>query len=320
MMAKVSLESEIEQTLWAEALATATELCNITVCKPDGFESCYEKLFGKEPPLLGYLKIFGTVCFVTKRNIRSKYESRSIKCIVLGCARDPAPDCYRFLNLETNKVILSRDVTWKEEQPIMKENTDTVEEQSRMKENTDVEEEQPIIEQSKVEQPVMESFSDEENQNKSSNEESDSGSSDEGHRDKLNVRIDQLQCLFMGGKGKNDTAVPDKYSEAINQVSWRKAMIKELNSIKQRDVWEPVKAIDVKNGTRILSTRWLYTVKSDGTCKVRLVAMGRFQRPGLDYWETFAPVVSDSIIRMALCVANNRNWEIQQRLTLRQHS
>ncbi len=71
----------------------------------------------------------------------------------------------------------------------------------------------------------------------------------------------------MGGKGKNDTAVPDKYSEAINQVSWRKAMIKELNSIKQRDVWEPVKAIDVKNGTRILSTRWLYTVKSDGTCK-----------------------------------------------------
>ncbi len=56
----------------------------------------------------------------------------------------------------------------------MKENTDTVEEQSRMKENTDVEEEQPIIEQSKVEQPVMESFSNEENQNKSSNEESDS--------------------------------------------------------------------------------------------------------------------------------------------------
>ncbi len=40
--------------------------------------------------------------------------------------------------------------------------------------------------------------------------------------------------------------------------------------------------------------------------------MGCFQKPGIDYWETFSPVVSDSVIRMTLCVANHRKWDIQQ--------
>ncbi len=40
--------------------------------------------------------------------------------------------------------------------------------------------------------------------------------------------------------------------------------------------------------------------------------MGCFQRPGIDYWETFAPEVSDSVIRTTLCIANHREWDIQQ--------
>ncbi len=35
------------------------------------------------------------------------------KCVMVGYAKDHAPDCYRFLNLESKKIVLSRDVTWK---------------------------------------------------------------------------------------------------------------------------------------------------------------------------------------------------------------
>ncbi len=110
----------------------------------------------------------------------------------------------------------------------------------------------------------------------------------------------------------DEAMTPKNYNEALTNKKWRAAMIKELSCIQQRGVWKAVNTKDVGNGSRILSTRWLYSIKNDGTCKARLVAMGCFQRPGIDYWETFSPVVSDPVIRMTLCVANHRNWDIQQ--------
>ncbi len=53
-------------------------------------------------------------------------------------------------------------------------------------------------------------------------------------------------------------------------------------------------------------------MKGDGTYKARLAVLGYFQRPGVDFWESYSPVVSDPVIRTLLCVANHRNWDIQQ--------
>ncbi|GJV86516.1 ribonuclease H-like domain-containing protein [Tanacetum coccineum] len=83
----------------------------------------------------------------------------------------------------------------------------------------------------------------------------------------------------------------------------------------------------VKNGTWILVPRptsvnmvrsmWLFKHKfhADGTLsryKARLVANGSSQQLGVDFDETFSPVVKPATIRMVLSLAVSRKWPIHQ--------
>lgn len=48
------------------------------------------------------------------------------------------------------------------------------------------------------------------------------------------------------------------------------------------------------------------------THKSRLVAIGNHQRPGIDYFETFSPVIKHAKIRLILGTAVSRNWPLMQ--------
>jgi hypothetical protein len=55
--------------------------------------------------------------------------------------------------------------------------------------------------------------------------------------------------------------------------------------------------------------------KSDGSIdryKARLVAKGFKQRYGIDYEDTFSPVVKAAIIRIVLSIAVSRGWSLRQ--------
>ncbi|XP_055589222.1 uncharacterized protein LOC129741505 [Uranotaenia lowii] len=73
--------------------------------------------------------------------------------------------------------------------------------------------------------------------------------------------------------------------------SWKVAIDEEMTALKENKTWEPV-SLPPGHRKPILN-KWVFTVKDDGRYKARLVAKGCSQRPGLDNWETYTPVVPD---------------------------
>jgi hypothetical protein len=100
--------------LWTEAARTATDLENILVSTRKPIAS-YNAFFEKELPGLRNMRTFGEIAIVNdhkKRKMRGKLDDRGRPCLLLGRAENHNRDVYRFLNLETDRIIRSRDALW----------------------------------------------------------------------------------------------------------------------------------------------------------------------------------------------------------------
>ena len=67
----------------------------------------------------------------------------------------------------------------------------------------------------------------------------------------------------------------------------------------------------------MVGCEWVYKLKlhSDGTnarYKARLVVKGFHQQAGIDYTETFSPVVKLATVRLVLSIAVSFNWSLRQ--------
>ena len=110
---------------------------------------------------------------------------------------------------------------------------------------------------------------------------------------------------------------PLSYREARHsphRVQWEQAMQEELDSIRANDTYE---LVPLPAGRRAIGSKWVYKVKrhADGTVdrfKARLVAKGYAQRYGIDFTETFAPVVRFSSLRAILALAASNDYEVHQ--------
>ena len=99
-----------------------------------------------------------------------------------------------------------------------------------------------------------------------------------------------------------------------DQVHWRKAIRAELESMRLRGVFRAAK---LPNGQRTIGTKWVFKIKrkADGSIekyKARLVAKGFKQQYGIDYTETFSPVVKYVTLRMVIAIAKYFDWPLDQ--------
>ncbi|KAK2405521.1 putative mitochondrial protein [Trifolium repens] len=107
---------------------------------------------------------------------------------------------------------------------------------------------------------------------------------------------------------------PVMYAEAVKDERWREAMQSEIQALENNETWT---LTSLPQGKKALGCKWIYKIKrkSDGTVeryKARLVILGNHQVEGIDYTETFAPVVKMVTVRTVLAVAATRNWELHQ--------
>ncbi len=114
MLNDSKLTSALHKKLWAEAANTATLLENRL--KPRDCDSyAFSRFCGKgvksaiQP---NTLHKFGEICITTDHSqlLKGKLSDCGKNCLFLGYAESHARGAYCLLNLETNQVILSRDV------------------------------------------------------------------------------------------------------------------------------------------------------------------------------------------------------------------
>ena len=95
---------------------------------------------------------------------------------------------------------------------------------------------------------------------------------------------------------------------------WKQAMNDEFQALLRNQTWSLVPPSSVQS---VVQCKWVFRtkLKVDGLLdkyKARLVAKGFQQTPGVDFSETFSPVVKASTICIVFTLAVSRGWDIQQ--------
>ncbi|GKD71121.1 retrovirus-related pol polyprotein from transposon TNT 1-94 [Tanacetum coccineum] len=119
------------------------------------------------------------------------------------------------------------------------------------------------------------------------------------------------ECLFVVFLSKEE---PKKVSKALKHPGWVDAMQDKLNQFTRNKVWTLVPA---PYGKTIIGSKWVFRNKIDETGiviknKARLVAQGYNQQEGIDYDETFDPVVRLKAIKIFLTFATYMNFIVYQ--------
>ena len=107
---------------------------------------------------------------------------------------------------------------------------------------------------------------------------------------------------------------PKGFKSAAKSPEWLAAMDDEIRALTHNHTWELVPR---PPATNVVGSKWIFRIKyhSDGSIdrfKARLVAQGYTQLYGLDFHDTFSPVVRASTVRIVLSIAVTRGWNIRQ--------
>ncbi|GJS79309.1 ribonuclease H-like domain-containing protein [Tanacetum coccineum] len=108
--------------------------------------------------------------------------------------------------------------------------------------------------------------------------------------------------------------IPNNPSHALKDPNWRNAMYDKYNALVKNDTWLLVPR---PAGVNMVCSMWLFKHKfhADRTLshyKARLVANSSSQQLGVDFDETFSPVVKPATVRMVLSLAMSHKWPIHQ--------
>jgi transposase InsO family protein len=329
------LDNSLDEKLWGEAIRTAVYLKNRTPTSANAQGKTPIELWTRNPvPTLSHLIPFGTRAFrhVPKER-RTKWDSHGEECVVIGYE---GTNQYRVLS--GGKIHSSRDVRivgdkgGKKEEKGEEQNgvelgeggfdlaAESEEEmegqesgqkeragrrQESLQQEMEVRPESPAADWEALAEEIRDDERD-----TTPLEPRRSGRSTAGQFSSTRY-YDEAFLAHL------DPDEPASFTEAMSsplQKEWKKAIEEELESIKANETW---KIVDLPKARTPIKSRWVFRIKrgSGGEIiryKARVVAKGFTQRYGIDYLETYAPVVKLSSLRILLALAAARNYEIDQ--------
>jgi hypothetical protein len=106
--------------------------------------------------------------------------------------------------------------------------------------------------------------------------------------------------------------IPSSARATFANPHWRAAMEEEYGALISNGTWE---LVPQPHGSNVVTGKWVFPhkLRADRTLryKARWVHRGFTQRPGVNYDETFSPVVKSATVRTVLATAVSRTWHIQ---------
>lgn len=309
-------DAKMGKEFWAEASNTAVYLHNRTVLPALNDKTPYEVWTGYKPDI-SHLRIFGSRVMVhVAKEKRQKWDKKSEEQILVGYPEDIKG--YRVYSPITKKFSTSRDVMIMEDVKSLisipvTESKECNEESLDSVGDTSLEE---------AEDNMIESYVDNSDVTYIPSEYEDAESTELGdsEHEKRSVRIRKKperygysnMCADIGVKVLDD-ASDLTVQEALagpEKEQWLSAIREELDCFSENDAWE---LVDAPDSGAVVKCKWVLKKKyCDGKVRyrARLVAKGFTQRPGVDYQETFSPVIRHSTLRYLFALSVQLNMDI----------
>ncbi|KAG2875237.1 hypothetical protein PC115_g23956 [Phytophthora cactorum] len=328
--------AKLDKCFWAEAAMTAIYVKNRLPSPKIEHKTPFEIVY-KSKPSVKHMRVFGCRTYIlTPKEKRLKWDPKARAGIFLGY--EEVSKAYRLYDIEAGQVVISRDVNFDESTfglspRISDEDVDDLDVDSldidddgprqteykqtgKRKSRPSDEDEATRRPHTVRHRPGLEEASAPDSSSSShrvdTDEEEKSGDQDEESTPPVFWRASANAV-----EATVDLSEPSTFQEAVNgpdQVHWRKAIHAELKSMRLRGVFRAAK---LPNGQRAIGTKWVFKIKrkADGSIekyKARLVAKGFKQKYGIDYTETFSPVVKYVTLRMVIAIAKYFGWPLDQ--------
>ncbi|GBP42186.1 Retrovirus-related Pol polyprotein from transposon TNT 1-94 [Eumeta japonica] len=309
------LDAKLGKEFWAEASNTAVYLHNRTVLPVLNDKTPYEIWLGRKPDI-GHLRIFGSRVMVhVAKEKRLKWDKKSEKKILVGYPEDIKG--YRVYCPITKRVSTSRDVIIMEEVSIpVTENKECNEESLGSVGD---------ISSGDLEDNMDETYIDKSDvtYRPSEYESASSSESRESEHDEKPVRLrkkperygysnmcaDSNVEAWEDANDAGDLTVQEAL-EGPEKELWLSAIREELKCFSENDAWE---LVDAPSAGTVVKCKWVLKRKycdKQVRYRARLVAKGFTQRPGVDYCETFSPVIRHSTLRYLFALSVQLNMDI----------
>ncbi|WVZ84389.1 hypothetical protein U9M48_031427 [Paspalum notatum var. saurae] len=323
-MARTMLdELRTPRHFWAEAVNTACYIENRIFLRAFLGKTSYELRFGRQPSVK-HLRAFGCRCFVLKKaGHLDKFESRCLDGIFLGYSYSSR--AFRVWILEAKQVVENCEVSFDETMPCTTPAFEL---------SGDDEEGAPIFQDEKGAVDVGDAGA---TAPAATLAPSATSSDDEGgplptasfslprqqaHAEagpaedagEVTSEIVPSRRAFFSHSAYVASFEPRDVSHALSDPNWVNAMHEELENFERNQVWD---LVEPPPNCRPIGTKWVFKNKQgeDGMVvrnKARLVAQGFYQKEGIDYEETFAPVARLEAIRILLAFAASKGFKLQQ--------
>lgn len=315
-------DAGLDKKFWAEATNTAVYLRNRSVASGLNDKTPYE-LWHKRKPDLSHVRIFGSEVMVhIPKEKRLKWDTKSKKHILVGFSENVKG--YRVYDPTKRCVNISRDVIIHENLDrncIMDESVsvsvgDAI--QTEQQSSSHIMKEEEIKEES----PDL-SISD----SQYHNADLDTMSTEcQKQEEKLTspepvVKRTRKQPERYGYTNMCTTSSPGfsgdpiTIQEALNSSDrdkWIEAMKDELQAFQENEAW--VQVSELPPDKTLVQCKWVYKRKlnSDNSVRyrARLVAKGFTQKLGIDYQETFSPVVRHSTLKLLFALSVQLNFDV----------